>query len=454
MAVSDRRPVILTRAMRVFVLGAGASRHAGYPLAAEMGKCLAAWVSTLSSEHQYRSCLEQIADLYGGLHNFEAILADLMTCPPGSRSAELGVKLPYLLSDLKEALRDYFDSIRSTPAPLYDKLARVLRRGDLVITFNYDLGVERALHTAGLWDMKTGYGFPIEDGEPSPVEVLKLHGSTNWRALLFGGRTGTGFFVGDGTSLDDRPVLFFRPDLEYLGYQDFVDPRCSHLDTAPSLPAMIMPALPKHFHFVTTFGQEWKGFWDDLWQRAECAIQTADEVVVIGYSMPTVDERARAMLLGTRNKTLRVSICCGKATANLEQEFRDHGFSCIQAVASTFDSFLAGEIAGEDSNTGTAISQAAVSGAGKRRARPEATINPVPKILAARARLRDDGMVIYSQENTPIQDRVLRLDQLRLQLSCNGAFSDNVEKFVSTLLATGFAEIRQWKLMTQEFTVG
>jgi len=49
---------------------------------------------------------------------------------------------------------------------------------------------------------------------------------------------------------------------------------------------------------------------------------------------------------------------------------------------------------------------------------------------------------------------VLRLDQLRLQLSCNGAFSDNVEKFVSTLLATGFAEIRQWKLMTQEFTVG
>jgi hypothetical protein len=210
--------------MRVFVLGAGASRDAGYPLAAEMGKCLAAWVSTLPSEHQYRSSLEQISDLYGGLQDFEAILADLMTCAPGSRAAGLGVKLPYLLSDLKEALRDYFDTIRSTPAPLYDKLARVLRRGDLVITFNYDLGVERALHTAGLWNIKTGYGFPIDDGEPSPVEVLKLHGSTNWRALLFGGRTG-GTFVGDGTSLGDRPVLFFQPDFVYLGYQDFVDPR-------------------------------------------------------------------------------------------------------------------------------------------------------------------------------------------------------------------------------------
>lgn len=440
--------------MRVFVLGAGASRHAGYPLAAEMGKNLAAWVATLSSEHKYRSCLEQIAGLYGKIDDFEAVLADLMTHAPGSRAAGLGVKLPYLLSDLQEALRDYFDTIRSTPAPLYDKLARVLRRGDLIITFNYDLGIERALHAAGLWGIKTGYGFAIEHGEPSPVEVLKLHGSTNWRALLFGGRTGTGFFVGDGTSLGDRPVLFFRPDLEYLGHQDFVDPRCADLDTAPSLPAMIMPALPKHFHFVTTFGQEWKGFWDDLWQRAECAIRTADEVVVIGYSMPTVDERARTMLLGTRNKTIRVSICCGKATTNLEQEFRDHGFSCIQPVASTFDGFLMDETAGGDSDAGTAISQAAASGSEGKKARPEATINSAQCILSATARLRDDGMVIYSQENTPIQDRVLRLDQLRMQLSCNGAFSDNVEKFVSTLLATGFAEIRQQKLMTKFFTAG
>ena len=137
-------------------------RHAGYPLAAQMGKCLAAWINTLPPEHQYRSCLEQIAELYGGLENFESILADLMTAAPGSRAASLGVTRPYLLSDLKEALRDHFDSIRSAPAPLYDRLARVLRQGDLVITFNYDLGVERALRAAGLWDIRTGYGFSIE----------------------------------------------------------------------------------------------------------------------------------------------------------------------------------------------------------------------------------------------------------------------------------------------------
>jgi hypothetical protein len=62
---------IIETAMRVFVLGAGASFHAGYPLAAEMGKRLAAWVETLPPDHQYRSWLKQIADLYGALDEFE-----------------------------------------------------------------------------------------------------------------------------------------------------------------------------------------------------------------------------------------------------------------------------------------------------------------------------------------------------------------------------------------------
>lgn len=260
--------------MRVFVLGAGASFHAGYPLAAEMGKRLAAWVETLPPDHQYRSWLEQIAALYRTLDDFETILADLMMCTPGSPAASVDLARPCLLGDLKEAIRDHFDAIRSAPATLYNGLVRLLRPGDTVITFNYDLAVERALRTAGLWDLRTGYGFTVERSDkPSPVQVLKLHGSTNWRGLLFGGRTG--FFTGGGNSLGARPVLFFRPDLEFLGYPEFVDPQCQGLNSAASLPTMIMPALPKRFYFETTFGLEWKGFWDSLWLHSmRLAMQT------------------------------------------------------------------------------------------------------------------------------------------------------------------------------------
>ncbi len=304
-----------------------------------MGKRLAAWVETLPPDHQYRFRLEQIADLYGTLDDFETILADLMTCTPGSPAASAGLARPYLLGDLKEAIRDHFDAVRSAPATLYNGLVRLLRPSDTVITFNYDLAVERALRVAGLWDLRTGYGFTVERSDrPSPVQVLKLHGSTNWRGLLFGGRTG--FLVGGGNSLGARPVLFFRPDLEYLGYPDFVDPQCQGLNSAASLPTMIMPALPKRFYFETTFGLEWKGFWDSLWQRAQHAISNADEVVIIGYSLPVADERARVMLLDGANKDVRLSICCGNATDRLEQEFRDHGFSGVEHVAITFEEYL------------------------------------------------------------------------------------------------------------------
>jgi len=329
--------------MTVYILGAGASIHAGYPLASGLGKSLAAWIDTLPQDHQYRCHLSQIIDAYGTLDNFEGILTDLMTCPPGSPAASLpSAVLPYLRNDLQDAIREHFDIIRTAPAPLYDRLAHGLRRGDLVITYNYDLAIECALRAAGLWEIRTGYGFPIGDvQQPSPIEVLKLHGSTNWGALLFGGVTGNGYFGGHHDSLGARPVLCSRPDQEYLGLPDFVDPLCVGLDTVCRLLAMIMPALPKTFYFATIFGHEWKPFWDSLWRRAEDAIARAEELVIIGYSMPAADERARGLLLGTTNKAVRLTICCGNATTSLQQEFRNHGFTSIQHIADpTFAGFL------------------------------------------------------------------------------------------------------------------
>jgi hypothetical protein len=326
--------------MKVYVLGAGASAHAGYPLASPLGTSLAGWIETLQQDHQYRSRLTQIIGAYGSLANFEAVLADLMTSSPGSPAAGLPAAVrPYLLSDLQEAIREYFDTIRKGPTPLYDQLANSMRPDDLVITFNYDLGIEHALAAAGLWDITTGYGFSIGDPQlPSPINVLKLHGSTNWRALLFGGHTG--FSVGR-SALGARPVLFFRPDQEYIGFRDFVDPLCAHLDSAASLPAMIMPALPKQFYFTTSSGPEWKPFWDDLWRRAQDAIEKAEELFILGYSMPVVDGRARDLLFGATNKAVPLTICCSSRTMSLEQEFRDHGFTAIRHFSDpSFAGFL------------------------------------------------------------------------------------------------------------------
>jgi hypothetical protein len=79
------------------------------------------------------------------------------------------------------------------------------------------------------------------------------------------------------------------------------------------------------------------------------------------------------------------------------------------------------------------------------------TTSNAQEFLSATARRRDDGMVIYSQEGTPIQNRVLPLEQIPGYLSHNGAFSRNVEEFMSTLTTTDFAEIHQRKLWPNKF---
>ena len=64
----------------------------------------------------------------------------------------------------------------------------MIQAEDVVVTFNYDDSLERELRRRGLWDVSQGYGFPLgKSGQPSPVLVLKLHGSINWLALIFGG---------------------------------------------------------------------------------------------------------------------------------------------------------------------------------------------------------------------------------------------------------------------------
>lgn len=329
--------------MRVFVLGAGASHHAGYPLAAEIGNSLAAWIETLPSDHQCRDSLTRIIDVYGARDDFEKILADLITRAPGSPAARLReMRHSLLINNLQDAITEHFQAIRSAPTVLYDRLARIIKPGDAVITFNYDLAVERALRASGLWDITTGYGFTVGPGhKSSPVEVLKLHGSTNWRALLFGGLKFTsGAF---GNSLGHRPVLCFQPDHEYVGCPDFIDPQLSGRDGVNVQHALIMPALPKEFYFETVFGLEWKPFWDSLWERAEEAITKADHIVVIGYSLPRADERARSLILHTCNKGVRLTICCGGLTMSLEREFRSHNFSRIESFATTFEAFLVHE---------------------------------------------------------------------------------------------------------------
>lgn len=335
--------------MRVYVLGAGASFHAGFPLGAQLRRELEAWASprprptsTLAPDFERR--FSTLRSTYAATESLDSILTRLYERPVGSRADKLLAECPAFLADILGAFRQFFRELhlrqmKPQGSADYQRLANLIRPGDAIITFNYDLALERELKRAGRWEVSDGYGFNLRLGStpPSEIKVLKLHGSINWYAAPTGSPGG----VVVGTNfVGDRPVLCCREEWTYLGYAGLSDPAISN--RTPMGSAMIMPVAHKAFYYETSLGKDWQGFWDCLWNVAASWLRTCDEILVIGYSLPSGDERARELLLSHANKNARVTVCCGKDSGRIQKELRSHGFTSFARAPVSFHDFVQG----------------------------------------------------------------------------------------------------------------
>jgi len=245
---------------------------------------------------------------------------------------------------LKTAVRAWFAEIRQGAAlasSAYQDFARdVVAPGDCIVTFNYDVSLDRELRRAGRFEAGDGYGFPIEGlpGE-SPVKMLKLHGSTSWLALLFGGMTSGVSSFQAGSTLGVRPVIP-RNELSFLGYADAVDPAFGKGGAA--LPVMIFPARAKDFYFAGNTGIEYAEFWNYLWRQAYVELQSATRVVLCGYSLLPIDERARRLLLKAPGTDAEIVVASGGDTERIVREYRDAGYARAAAAEDVlFDKWVA-----------------------------------------------------------------------------------------------------------------
>jgi SIR2-like domain len=161
------------------------------------------------------------------------------------------------------------------PTNGYDRLAKVLRPGDTILTLNYDTLLDSALHRRG-WDPTTGYGitgtkskveWPIvqlpEEQTPLRVDLIKLHGSMNW------------FVRGDTSDLkkvfSSKPVRITKPRTNEIS---------AHIrQIAPPIYAKIF----EHKH------------WQNLWTLAFKALCEAEVIVVVGCSLVDTDFHLRAL---------------------------------------------------------------------------------------------------------------------------------------------------------------
>ena len=115
----------------------------------------------------------------------------------------------------------------------------------------------------------------------------------------------------------DKPPTILPQDLADLGYdKDIANFRPGGYDRA----RLILPSKGKRFE---------PRLFESLWAQAEASLRHASELVVIGYSFPEADERARELIFQQTKKTAPITVCCRADGPRICDLFRSHGFTIV-----------------------------------------------------------------------------------------------------------------------------
>lgn len=260
--------------MRVLILGSGFSASFGIPT------LLGLFDEIL--RHPDRLGEEDIANVHNAISWFYPEfrpLAHAPAYPPFEEFLSLVVAsegLPSFETGYWERIRrsalrrltDYFT--RSLPAaendPLLLEFASRLRPGDVVVTFNWDNLVERAL-------LRLGRPISLDQTGPDRVSLIKLHGSINWV------RAAPPWKLDGPVAVAELGHGVYRT-LDYLPYDVW-----DALDSPPLIVPPIASKAPLADEFL-----------NPLWWQAALAIRASETLSVIGYSLPDQDLQARALI--------------------------------------------------------------------------------------------------------------------------------------------------------------
>lgn len=264
-------------------------------------------------------------------------------------------------------------------------LARYLDPEDVIVTFNWDTLMERALMETGRWEVDGGYGVKphsvFRDGWMEPavhlprtaLKIIKLHGSVNWL---------TAYPIYEGEELvlthalpADSLFVYEHATMPYAtfagrymgGYvpltYGYYPPNLTHVPARSaregfkivqvrpnfpcmpkgkaeeagiaSMPLIIPPVREKNYE---NFG----GLFNNLWSQAAQALRTCDEIILIGYSFPRTDQQSRALFTKAfveRSSMPRVTIIDPNPERSAETFRRNFGIldSHLNIIAQPFE---------------------------------------------------------------------------------------------------------------------
>jgi hypothetical protein len=302
----------------VFILGAGASKDAGVPLMnnfLDVARDLLAGGSLGEYQPHFETVFRGINKLRLAHSNSQLDIENVESVFSAFEMAKILGKFadysPDQIDDLTRSMRllivetiqqrfrlPFSNGVIHAPSP-YASFADIVRnmrhtlrpnRSIAIITFNYDMGLDLAFHLYGL-DVR--YGLRNDENQKA-LPLLKLHGSLNW-----------------GQVKDSREVVPWYLSEYFRKYNwGFVHPNASNVrlnigtnlrqfeylnQTMLDEPMIVPPTWSKSgYHTLLS----------PVWATAARELSEAENIFVIGYSLPPSDSFFRYLYaLGTIGDT-------------------------------------------------------------------------------------------------------------------------------------------------------
>jgi hypothetical protein len=199
---------------------------------------------------------------------------------------------------LDEATLFEVNSGRIVSSSVYERFAALIRKLSLedpnssrcaVITFNYDLALDMALHGQGL---NPDYGLSsFSDPPAGAVDLLKLHGSIGWRKCS---ADLCGTVVPEVIPRLDRFAQTAK--MKWSQLRKTLNASARHCDSNIDGECVIVPPSWNKTEMPGLV---------NVWKRAAAALKTATTIIVCGYSLPETDSFFRYLYgLGAVGETL------------------------------------------------------------------------------------------------------------------------------------------------------
>lgn len=318
---------------RVFILGAGFSHPAGFPLATQLTDEVLESLRELINDEEYE--LFQFADHIRKLHQrlvrsqtlpalnieefyeYATVYAERSRMEqhretvgrdagetPYAHADDLITMLSYMDEDLLEVLLKHEDAADLTAI---ERFARTLRPGDTVVTFNYDRLVERCLTKLDI-----PWSFGMDDDQPDRIRILKMHGSLDWIC----------FARSERRDRENVKRLFSKRDsnrergespLQRCG-EDEYDYELFQINGDDRLRGFIEQQALAHRWGLAGLGPQKRvsrvpGL-GVVWEHAREALYHADHIVIVGFSFSPFDRLAQiefARVAGGRDESEKPS---------------------------------------------------------------------------------------------------------------------------------------------------